>query len=57
MTPRLVLNTCVSTGRTCARLQESFEETAPLIVIAPIILCILIAFPEITLFLPDLMNQ
>ncbi len=56
-TPPLGLNAEVSAGRTPARLQEFFKGLIPFIVIGVSILCILIAFPEITLFLPDLMNQ
>lgn len=56
LTPPLGLNAYVAAGQTKVPLGTVFRGLVPFIIIDVVILGILISFPEITLFLPSLMN-
>lgn len=56
LTPPLGLNAYVTAAQTKVPLGTVFRGIVPFIVVDLVILALLIAFPEITLFLPNLMN-
>ena len=57
LTPPLGLNAYVAAGQTNVPLGIVFRGVIPFIVIDLVVLCILIAFPEITLYLPSFMDN
>lgn len=56
VSPPLGLNVFVASGATGVSAQKGFKGAAPFIVVDLLILGLLIAFPSISLFLPDLMK-
>ena len=56
LTPPLGLNAYVTAGQTKVPLGSVFKGLVPFIVVELVILIVLIAFPQITLALPNLMS-
>jgi tripartite ATP-independent transporter DctM subunit len=56
VSPPLGLNVFVASGATGVSAQKGFKGAAPFIVVDLLILALLIAFPSISLFLPELMR-